>query len=162
MNGFEMESEMDKIESGEYFWCKGHIGAVPINEISPDRRYCLDCYNVLKAEASQSGSWRKASWIPKDNTGKLSGSHHTAMENNKKPVTTLWMVKDTTLPDVTVPEADFIKPQEYEWTPDAVISRCRELASQGISTRSISAQLEKEGVRISHMTVARKLQSSID
>lgn len=60
--------------------------------------------------------------------------------------------------NVTAPETPPTPAVTLAAPPDNVTKRCRDLSTQGASTREIAEILKAEGIFISHMTVARKLQ----
>lgn len=49
---FDCARDTQQIEAGTHFFCQTHQTAVPVENRSPDPRYCQDCYNFLKRVAS--------------------------------------------------------------------------------------------------------------
>ena len=48
---FDAQLDNRLIAGGNYFWCSGHLSAVPVAERSTDdSRYCCQCYAVIQAE----------------------------------------------------------------------------------------------------------------
>ncbi len=35
------------IDTGNYFWCSGHLGAIPVTEQSANKKYCNFCLSVI-------------------------------------------------------------------------------------------------------------------
>ena len=48
---FDVERDKVLINAGTHFLCVTHQIALPIEQQSPDNRYCLTCYNFLLEEA---------------------------------------------------------------------------------------------------------------
>jgi len=45
---FNAKRDRGLIESGKYFYCKGHLCAVPIENQSQNLDYCSDCLEAMK------------------------------------------------------------------------------------------------------------------
>jgi len=61
---FSIKRDDELIAAGGFFWCEACVVARPMVEQSPDPRYCLSCFDVLKVEVEMQPT-RRAAWIPK-------------------------------------------------------------------------------------------------
>jgi hypothetical protein len=107
------------------------------DEQSPDPRYCQGCYDFLLQEIEINP---KGSWKPKK-PGELTESHS---EGSDKPYN-----EQETATNPVIEEIDMV---------GDVIVKIQELATRGKSTRQIAAMLQDRGLKLSHMTIARRLQ----
>lgn len=62
-NLFATDRDRAIIEAGGFF-CEACLVGKPLDDVSPNPRYCLGCYEVLSAEAKLLGRGKKPSWLP--------------------------------------------------------------------------------------------------
>ena len=62
---FSIKRDNELIAAGTHFWCQACVVARPLVEQSPDPRYCLSCYEVLKTEAGLLAGRKKPTWVPR-------------------------------------------------------------------------------------------------
>jgi hypothetical protein len=48
------------------FFCQACLVGKPLDDSSPDPRYCQECYDFLLREAEISSGHIRSSWIPKE------------------------------------------------------------------------------------------------
>ncbi len=63
---FSIKRDNELIASGSHFWCKACVVAKPLDDISPDVRYCQGCYDILLKEAELLPTNKRAAWMPKN------------------------------------------------------------------------------------------------
>ena len=63
-NYFDIKRDNELIAAGSHFWCEACVVARPLVEQSPDPRYCLSCFDVLKVEAEMQPT-RRVAWMPR-------------------------------------------------------------------------------------------------
>lgn len=62
---FNIKRDNELIAAGTHFWCEACVVARPIDDKSPDPRYCLECFGVLSHEASLLNPRSRPKWVPK-------------------------------------------------------------------------------------------------
>ena len=62
---FSVKRDNGLITSDSHFWCEGCLYARPLDDQSPDPRYCQSCCELLKAEAMLLPARKKPAWVPK-------------------------------------------------------------------------------------------------
>ena len=62
-NQFDSARDNTRIAAGTHFWCHACQVARPNQELSPDNRYCLRCYEFLNKEAALAGK-NAGQWKP--------------------------------------------------------------------------------------------------
>lgn len=169
---FNITEEKAQLEAGTHFWCKACIAARPVEELSTDPRYCKSCFEVIQAEKNIDIEQKqnKDKWAPDGkvfihfgqgytvtpgleiiclgpvdadgNPQDTAGAPLTTIKIGRSPVTTLPQVLNDVSIDVTA----------------LVTAKIKHLAGRGMSSRAIQKELAREGVNISHMTIARRLQ----
>ena len=50
MGQFSSERDRALIDEGGYFFCRGHLTAVPIETQSRRPKYCVDCLSIIEGE----------------------------------------------------------------------------------------------------------------
>ena len=153
---FDTTRDAVLIKAGSHFYCLGHLSARPIEEQSPDPRYCRSCRDFLLQEAElMGGHSRKASWIPRiDGAGGKAlspipldgGRNMSTLKTPKNEV-------DIIAPRGKKPKKRGPKPKVL---PVRVIMRWAEKEEMG--SKAIATRLGKErGIKVSYKTVQRIL-----
>jgi hypothetical protein len=62
---FDCKQDNELIATGTHFWCQTCLIARPIDDQSPDSRYCQSCYEFLLKEAEMLPGNKRPAWIPK-------------------------------------------------------------------------------------------------
>jgi hypothetical protein len=150
-NYFDSKRDREICEAGGFF-CRTCLVGKPADDASPDERHCQQCYDFLAREMEQDTSHRHADWHPRIPQGAM----RETSEPLKKP--------SQQLPDkqraVTKPQPveDMVRAYVTSSVTDDVTAQIKILAGQGMSSRAIARLLQSEGIAISHMTIARRLQ----
>ncbi len=45
---FDIKRDGEKILKGKHFFCRGHLSGVPIKRQSKNKKYCSECYKVIR------------------------------------------------------------------------------------------------------------------
>lgn len=152
---FDIEQDTAIVNAGGFF-CRACLVGKPANEQSPDHRYCQGCYDFLNGEAAilrEAGNMHRYPWVPLDGDKKTvqvvqDVAVNLSTLNGKK-------IEVDKLEAMT-PNKPGPRPTEL---PDDFI---RQLASQGLGSKSIARRLEKEyRVVVSYKTVQRRLQAAL-
>jgi len=163
---FDVKRENELIASGTHFWCEGCLYARPVDDRSPDPRYCQSCYGVLSHEASLLSAGKHPAWVPrtpKPSSAVKSGSKTTPKNQYHIPQDVV--LNMSTLNDQKS-KVDIIQPVPPKVTrekrgpkttelPDDLI---RQWASEGVGSKAISTRLRAEGFFVSYKTIQRRLQ----
>ena len=65
MSKFDVKRDNELIAAGTHFWCEACLAARPLDDRSPDVRYCQGCYDFLLKEAAMlTGHIKKPTWMP--------------------------------------------------------------------------------------------------
>jgi hypothetical protein len=166
---FDITRDRALIKTGTHFWCQGHLGARPIEERSPDPRYCRSCYDFLSQEAMISHI--KADWVPKatnkDIGGIAIGKAHDAPKTSRAP-----SVKgDTILIQRPIPPADrqpimstpkpptpvMVKKRRGPKQKKLPVGMIKRWEKKGLGSKRIAARLKEQGVEVSYKTIQRIL-----
>lgn len=155
--GIKRDNEL--IAAGSHFWCNTHLTAVPLDDQSPDPRYCQGCCEFLLKEAKSLPSHgKKTDWIPvlpKELAGgkaphvpHYGGGIMSTVKGEKSEV-------DIIQPTVPITSIGKRGPKFTE-LPDDLI---RQWGGQGMGSKAIAARLKGEhGIEISYKTIQRRLQ----
>ena len=68
---FSALREKEHVDNGGFF-CQACLEDKPLDDISPDPRYCLGCHKVLSAEAKMLSATKRSRWMPKSLRAKIS------------------------------------------------------------------------------------------
>ena len=145
----------DLEKAGTHFFCESCLGHKPLDDRSPDGRYCQWCYDFLIDEAEQLPPKKRPAWIPKIEGRKTIPVPHDVV-----------LIMSTTN-DQNIysghnsPAAPPIKPcgkrgPKHRDLPEDLI---KELAAQGKGAKAIAGELKKENdITVSYKTVERILK----
>ena len=137
------------IEGGKTFFCKVCLTDKPAEEASIDDRYCIPCYQFLKAEVAQLPPGRHPKWLPKGvTTPQAPSTALPVVGQNSAPSQNTPAVKEGVLstslangrPRLSLPE-------------DTI----RQLAARGLGPKGIAAILCDRGIPVSGRTIKRML-----
>lgn len=163
---FSSESDIE-IEQAGGFFCEACLIGKPINEQSPDPRYCQDCYTLLLNEARMDTNRRSADWKPKKLSKKPTPQAEKVDEKSayvSQGIRTIMSPMEGKKNEVDIIEArDGIrtrarrgrKPQDL---PQEWIMR---LADEGMGSKAITSRLKEEyGIIVSYKTVQRVIKKA--
>ena len=161
---FDTERVNELIAAGSHFWCNACLGAVPLDDQSPDPRYCLGCYEFLLKEAKRLNPGKRSKWIPKKpRRGRglkpqplpdASASMDTIKEKTMKPSSTLTNYVHPPKANTGLAKSKR-GPKVHELPEDLI----RQWASQGKSPQAIAKKLADEHhIFASYKTIKRRLQ----
>ena len=86
---FDIKRDIETVNAGGFF-CQACVVGKPLDDISPDPRYCQDCYDVLMFEASllpKRGINKRPEWIPRKEKPKDTETAVTTPSKNAEAVT---------------------------------------------------------------------------
>jgi hypothetical protein len=155
MTEFDIKRDNELIAAGTHFWCEACLVARPLDDRSPDERYCQDCYDFLRKEAEMlTGHIKKPTWIPCKNGQK-----------NQPHVSTYGGGNMSTLGEEII-EVDIIQPSVAKVTrgkrgpkpkvlPNELI---KQWAGEGMGSKAIASKLNNElDIEVSYKTIQRVL-----
>ena len=143
---FDIHRDNELIAAGTHFWCETCLVARPLDDQSPDQRYCLNCYDFLLKEAELlSPKQGRPEWIPQagkptQKTADVSGHPALIMAGINGRENRICQKSTQGRPRLDLP-LQFIK----------------ELRGQGFGATEISRQLNDRGVKVSMRTLYRIL-----
>ena len=168
---FSIERDNEIANNGGFF-CQACLVGKPLDDISPDPRYCLGCYEVLSAEAEMlSGIKRK--WVPQAPRAKTGRKKEVKVEKGVGtvlPIMSTIKHKEKKHPKPEPKQkVDIIPPQvqpaskvthgkrgpKHKALPEDLITRW---ASEGMRNKAIVAELRKRDIIISPKTIQRILK----
>jgi hypothetical protein len=155
MTEFDIKRDNELIAAGTHFWCEACLVARPLDDRSPDERYCQDCYDFLRKEAEMlTGHIKKPTWIPCKNGQK-----------NQPHVSPYGGGNMSTLGEEII-EVDIIQPSVAKVTrgkrgpkpkvlPNELI---KQWAGEGMGSKAIASKLNNElDIEVSYKTIQRVL-----
>jgi hypothetical protein len=160
---FSIKRDNELISAGTHFWCEACLIARPIDDQSPDTRYCQGCYDFLLKEAEmlrETGSWRRPAWIPKPQTSpRKAGGAPAPIPRIMSTVAGKKFEVDKIQPSVAIetPTKRLSnkrgrKPKEL---PKDLIMK---LASKGVGSKAIASKLRTDhDITVSYKTIQRIL-----
>lgn len=138
------------VEGAGAFFC--HACLVDHDLVSPDLRYCQQCYDFLLKEAEHLSGNSRPGWIPK--AGKVSpmqGHPHTIKSIVTGDKNSMDLIS---LPDASRPVGKRRGPKGKSLPREVIL----QWAGEGMGSRSISSRLRNElGINVCYKTVARAL-----
>lgn len=133
---------------GQKFFCCACLTDKHAGEQSQDDRYCVPCYQFLKAEAAQLPPGRHPAWLPKGiTTPQVLSTALPAVGHNCAP--TVSMVPGKSLIMSTSKRG----PKNKVLPEDLIVK----LARRGMSPKNIAARLCGSGIVVSSRTIKRML-----
>jgi hypothetical protein len=146
------------IAAGTHFWCEACLVARPLDDRSPDPRYCQGCYEFLLKEAKmlkEAGSWRRPDWIPKPKTSsKKVGYAPTPAPRNMSTLNEDKIKVDIIQPPVVKVTRGKRGPK-HKVLPDDLI---KQWAGEGMGSKAIATKLKaKHSIEVSYKTIQRVL-----
>lgn len=156
---FNAERDSALIAAGTHFWCQTCFVARPLDDRSPDERYCQACYCLLSKEAEMLGSHvKEPDWIP----GKLQ-----KIEGKKLPPIPQGGGGNMATVKGDKSEVAIIKPVTSKVTHgkrgpkyrgDLPLDLISQWQSEGMGSKAIARRLNAEyGIKVGFRTVARIL-----
>lgn len=155
---FDIQRDNKLIAGGSRFFCNACCGANPLDDQSPDPRYCQGCYGVLVAEAeilTDKGFTGRPWWWPVAQKG---------VEKEKIPTTPPPIIMQTVNDQKS--EVRIIKPTVRKVTrqkrgpkqKDLPIELITQWGGEGMGLKAIVARLKVEqGIKVHYSTVSRIL-----
>lgn len=158
-----------EIERASDFFCQGCLEDKPLEDISPDPRYCFGCHEVLSAEAKMlPGIKRK--WVPKAPRAKTGRKKEAPVAKGVSVI--MSQPKNEMSKEIKVKKAKKVKvghnsPATSKAAPKKRGPKCKSFpegliigwASEGLSNRAIATILKVEyDIVISYKTIQRILK----
>lgn len=155
---FDPTRDKALIKAGTHFYCQGHLGARPLEERSPDPRYCQGCCDFLIQEAETMGGHSgKASWIPKIDGTAVRGLSPIPSDGGGNMST---LATEKSRVDIIVPRGRVLKKRGPKPKVLPVKMIMRWAAKEEMGSKAIATKLGKErGIKVSYKTVQRILNS---
>lgn len=158
MSKFDVKRDNELIAAGTHFWCEACIVARPLDDQSPDPRYCLACFSILTEEArmlKEAGTWKRPDWIPKPKTSpEKVGDAPTPTPRIMSTVTDKKIKVDIIQPLVAKVTRGKRGPKP-KVLPNELI---KQWAGEGMGSRAIATRLDAErDVKVSYKTIQRVL-----
>lgn len=155
MTVFDIKRDNELIAVGSHFWCQGCLVARPLDDHSPDPRYCLMCYEFLSKEAAMLNKWKLPDWVPKPQRGEETTGD--IPQHSPRIMSTVADRKSRV--DIIRPSVGGItrkkRGPKHRELPEEVI---KELSEQGLGSKAISTRLrETQGIEVSYKTIQRIL-----
>lgn len=147
-----IKQDNELIAAGSHFFCNTCLVARPLDDRSPDPRYCNGCYQFLQDEAALLPLTKRPKWLPK------------AKNSAKK---TIPVSQDAVLNMSTInaenSQMDIIHSMAAKVTcgkrgpkhRELPVEQIIKLAKQGIGSRAIATRLAKQGISVSYKTIQR-------
>ena len=159
---FSAEPDREIINAGSFF-CHACLVGKPASELSPDPRYCQDCYDFLLKEAEMLPDNKRPKWVPraqseKDSTGKNSGQK--SIQVSRDVVLNMSTVNDKkSKVDIFQPSVGKVtsgkRGPKHKALPLELITQW---AGQGMGSKAIASKLNSEiGIKVSYKTIQRLL-----
>lgn len=154
---FNTERDNALITAGTHFWCHGHLTAVPIDEQSPDSRYCEGCYKFLCKEAEMLPSHtKKATWVPKKPIAKIGAKKSPHVPQDGGGILSTVEGKKFTVDKIKAPVSKVIREKRGRKQTGLPLDYIKQLAEAGMGYKKIAARVKVEyGVNCSYRTIAR-------
>jgi len=155
MSEFDIKRDNELIAAGTHFWCETCFRARPLDDRSPDERYCQGCYDFLLEEAKMlTGHIKKPTWIPckngQQNQPHVSGYGGGIMSTLGEEKIEVDIIKPSGKPKILAKRGPKHK--------DLHIELIEQLAKEGMGSRAIATRLNAErDVKVSYKTIQRTL-----
>jgi hypothetical protein len=157
---FDTKRDNQLIASGNYFWCEACLKARPLDDQSPDPRYCLGCYEFLLKEAillpPKQG---RPKWVPKAKEAVKSGAGISGY-----PPRIMATVKGKKSEVAIIPPSVSTRPivkrirRGPKHRTDLPVEVIMQWAGEGMGSKKITAKLKADyDIAIGFRTVARIL-----
>jgi hypothetical protein len=158
MSKFDVKRDNELIAAGTHFWCEACLIARPLDDQSPDERYCQGCYDFLLKEArmlKEAGSWRRPDWIPKLKTSpKKVGYASTPTPRNMSTLNEDKIEVDIIRPSVAKVTRGKRGPKPKDLPRDLI----KQWAGEGMGSKAIASKLRtNRSIIVSYKTIQRVL-----
>ena len=144
---FDIKKDIE-IEKAGGFFCSACLVGKPLDDISPDPRYCQGCYDVLLKEAELLPPKNRPSCLPKPPKGKKVEAEDNIVTPSLKAGLKIKRNEINIRHILPVGRPSLGLPEDY----------LMELAAQGLGYRAIAKRLQAEGIEGSHMAVGRAIK----
>ncbi|MFC2024460.1 helix-turn-helix domain-containing protein [Chloroflexota bacterium] len=160
-HNFDTKLDISIIHAGGFF-CHACLIDKSAEELSPDPRYCLGCYNFLVEEAKMSTRRCNVGWKPiVTSAGFIQGREQGEKIAQVSPdVRTIMSTLESKKSEVDIIQPVVISkeirkrgPKPRSLPEDFI----RQLASEGTGSKAIATRLKAEGVTVSYKTIQRVL-----
>jgi len=147
---FDAHRDKELIEAGTHFYCQGHLTAIPLDDISPDARYCQGCYDFLRQEAELLPETKRPRWIPK-------ASKNSALKTIHVPSDDVLILSTVNDKKTTVDKIGAVTGLSKRGRKKAAlpVESIRKMAVAGMGSKRIAAELFKQGIPANYRTIAR-------
>ena len=148
MNIFSSKRDAEIIAEGG-FLCQACVVAKPLDDLSPDDRYCQGCYDFLMAEAAHLHESKRPKWVPRISKRAAEKSIPVSLVGSGNMST----VKDEeTKVDIIAPKTrNARRGPKVRILPELKI---RQLAAAGMGAKAIAREI---GGIVSYRTILRVL-----
>lgn len=152
---FSIKQDSGIVATGS-FWCSACLCGKPLDDQSPDPRYCLGCYDFLLEEARLYGA-SKPSWIPKAKEPEIMGEKSIKVSGDMRTIMSTVNDKKTKVDIIPSQTSKVTHGKRGPKHRDLPLELVKQLAGQGLGSKAIVSRLKAEKVDISYKTVQRIL-----
>jgi hypothetical protein len=151
---FERMYQPELKATGTYFFCHSCLVHRPLDDRSPDERYCQLCCDFLLDEAALLDPKKRGQWVPKISD---KNRHHIPQDE----VVIMSTINSDEIPSghnspAARPEKQISK-RGPKFRDDIPTDFVNELASQGKGPKAIAGILKGKGIAVSYKTIQRTL-----
>lgn len=167
---FDIKRDNQLIANGSHFWCTTCLMARPLDDLSPDPRYCQGCYDFLLKEVEMLNSGKRLQWIsrvPPEPIGKAvqskSGGGHNYIDTLMgSPMRSgiMQTIKGKKSEVCIIPPSVNSRPivrrgPKHKTLPVELIIQW---SNEGMRLKAIAAKLEaKQDIKVHYSTISRIL-----
>jgi len=149
-SGKQLKQQLALINSGSHFYCFACLEAIPVDDVSPDGRYCINCFEFLQQEAELLPETKRPRWIPK-------ASKNSALKTIHVPSDDVLILSTVNDKKTTVDKIGAVTGLSKRGRKKAAlpVESIRKMAAAGMGSKRIAAELLKQGIPANYRTIAR-------
>lgn len=141
-------------ESG--FFCEACLVGKPMDDQSPDPRYCLECFEILVKEAEMLTGKRNPPWVPRPQ--KIAPQKQRTISQYGGEIMSTLADKKITVDIIQPPGGKVTHKKRGPKHRELPVDLIKELAAEGFGAKVIAAVLKRrQGIVVSYKTVQRVL-----
>ena len=135
------------------FFCQACLVGKPLDDASPDSRYCQGCYDYLLKEADMLSSGKCPKWIPKTkHIGKKKAEKLIPVSQHTEGIMATVNDKKSEVAKIKPTVRNNGRGRKQKQLPIELIMK---LADESMGSKRIASRLNAEGIEVGFRTVAR-------
>lgn len=155
---FDFKRDTKIVNAGGFF-CQACLVGKPLDDISPDSRYCRGCYEFLNKEASILPAGKHPRWVPKTPQPKIRGEKPIPVPQDAVLIMATVKGKKSEVAIIQPPVAKVTHEKRGPKHKDLPVELITQWVGEGMGYKRIAAKLKAEhDINVGFRTIARAVK----